>query len=113
MNVIFYIICCFVLFSYAKGEDKDNWITIDQNTAEIRLNKLPDRESKYLINGTYYAKIVCISKGRDYLKLIPVLSCTLKVKNYNYQLVQRYTSQTTQIQILLSASPNKSSLEGI
>lgn len=47
---------------YAKGEDKDSWITIDQNTAEIRLTKYPDRESKYLVNGTYYAKIICISK---------------------------------------------------
>ncbi|KAL2097293.1 hypothetical protein ACEWY4_006500 [Coilia grayii] len=47
---------------YAKAEDKDNWISIDQTTAEIRLNKLPDRESKYLINGTYYAKIICITK---------------------------------------------------
>ncbi|XP_063075438.1 desmoglein-2-like protein [Engraulis encrasicolus] len=47
---------------YLKGEDKDNWISIDQTTADIRLNKLPDRESKYLINGTYYAKIICVSK---------------------------------------------------
>ncbi|XP_062386302.1 desmoglein-2-like protein [Sardina pilchardus] len=47
---------------YAKGEDKDNWISIDRETAEIRLNKYPDRESKHLVNGTYYAKIICISK---------------------------------------------------
>ncbi|XP_071347518.1 desmoglein-2-like protein [Trachinotus anak] len=46
---------------YAKLDDKDNWLTVDSETAEIRLNKLPDRESKYLINGTYYAKIICVT----------------------------------------------------
>ncbi|XP_056247907.1 desmoglein-2-like protein [Seriola aureovittata] len=46
---------------YAKLYDEDNWLIIDEKTADIKLNKLPDRESKYLINGTYYAKIICIS----------------------------------------------------
>ncbi|XP_061694431.1 desmoglein-2-like protein [Syngnathoides biaculeatus] len=47
---------------YVKLRDDDNWLIIDEKTAEIRLNKLPDRESKFLINGTYYAQIICISK---------------------------------------------------
>ncbi|XP_057714379.1 desmoglein-2-like protein [Corythoichthys intestinalis] len=47
---------------YAKFRDDDNWLIIDERTAEIRLNKLPDRESKFLINGTYYAQIICISE---------------------------------------------------
>uniref|UniRef100_A0A8C6WZB5 Desmoglein 2 n=1 Tax=Neogobius melanostomus TaxID=47308 RepID=A0A8C6WZB5_9GOBI len=46
---------------YAKIYDQDNWLIIDENTADIKLNKLPDRESKFLINGTYYAKIICIT----------------------------------------------------
>uniref|UniRef100_A0A7N6FC22 Cadherin domain-containing protein n=1 Tax=Anabas testudineus TaxID=64144 RepID=A0A7N6FC22_ANATE len=46
---------------YAKIQDDDNWLIIDEKTADIRLNKLPDRESKFLINGTYYAKIICIT----------------------------------------------------
>ncbi|KAM9844703.1 desmoglein-2-like protein [Aulostomus maculatus] len=46
---------------YAKIRDNDNWLIIDEKTADIRLNKLPDRESKFLINGTYYAEIICIS----------------------------------------------------
>lgn len=36
---------------------------IDEKTADIRLNKMPDRESKHLNNGTYIAKIVCITNG--------------------------------------------------
>ncbi|XP_073672752.1 desmoglein-2.1 [Garra rufa] len=46
---------------YAKGYDPDNWISIDMDTAEIKLNKAPDRESPFVVNGTYYAKILCIS----------------------------------------------------
>uniref|UniRef100_A0A8C6L1T1 Desmoglein-2-like n=1 Tax=Nothobranchius furzeri TaxID=105023 RepID=A0A8C6L1T1_NOTFU len=46
---------------YLKLKDQDNWLSIDEKTAEIKLNKLPDRESIYLKNGTYYAEILCIS----------------------------------------------------
>ncbi|AWP04019.1 putative desmoglein-2-like isoform 3 [Scophthalmus maximus] len=46
---------------YAKIRDADNWLIIDEKTAEIRLKKLPDRESKFLVNGTYYAEIICMT----------------------------------------------------
>ncbi|XP_034469314.1 desmoglein-2-like isoform X2 [Hippoglossus hippoglossus] len=46
---------------YAKVRDDDNWLTIDEKTADIRLNKLPDRESTFLVNGTYYAEIICMT----------------------------------------------------
>uniref|UniRef100_A0A3Q0QVB1 Cadherin domain-containing protein n=1 Tax=Amphilophus citrinellus TaxID=61819 RepID=A0A3Q0QVB1_AMPCI len=47
---------------YIKGSDPGNWLSIDPNTAEIKLNKMPDRESPDLVNGTYIAKILCISE---------------------------------------------------
>ncbi|XP_026053491.1 desmoglein-2-like isoform X1 [Carassius auratus] len=46
---------------YAKGQDVDNWLNINELTGDIKLNKIPDYESKFLINGTYYAKIICIT----------------------------------------------------
>ncbi|XP_070700781.1 desmoglein-2-like protein [Pempheris klunzingeri] len=46
---------------YAKIRDDDNWLIIDEKTGGIKLNKYPDRESKFLVNGTYYAKIICIT----------------------------------------------------
>lgn len=49
---------------YAKASDPDNWFTVDEDTAEIKLKKQPDRESPFVVNGTYVAKIVAISKGR-------------------------------------------------
>lgn len=51
------------IYRYAKGLDPDNWLTIDPLTAEIKLNKMPDRESPYLVNGTYIAKVLCITDG--------------------------------------------------
>lgn len=54
--------------SYAKAFDPDNWFAIDEETAEIKLNKVPDRESPFLVNGTYIAKILAITKGN--------ISCT-------------------------------------
>lgn len=49
--------------SYAKAYDPDNWFTIDEETAEIKLNKQPDRESPFLVNGTYIAKILAMTNG--------------------------------------------------
>lgn len=71
-----------MFFSYAKALDPDNWFVIDEETAEIKLNKKPDRESPFLVNGTYYANILAISKGKAVIKplLLPsgiqLSSCT-------------------------------------
>lgn len=58
---------------YVKGEDVDNWVSINEQTAEIKLNKYPDRESGFLVNGTYYAKVLCITNG----KLTSDASCSM------------------------------------
>ncbi|CAK6969743.1 desmoglein-2.1-like [Scomber scombrus] len=47
---------------YAKGSDPGNWLIIDPKTAEIKLNKMPDRESPLLVNGTYFAEILCMTE---------------------------------------------------
>ncbi|KAG1937604.1 desmoglein-2 preproprotein [Pimephales promelas] len=66
---------------YAKGQDVDNWLIIDKRTADIRLNKIPDYESKFLVNGTYYAHIICITNE------VPAKTATgtiaIQVKDFN------------------------------
>ncbi|XP_067454080.1 desmoglein-2.1-like [Thunnus thynnus] len=47
---------------YAKSSDPGNWLIIDPETAEIKLNKMPDRESPLLVNGTYFAEVLCITE---------------------------------------------------
>lgn len=67
--------------SYAKAYDPDNLFTIDAETAEIKLKRTPDRESPYLKNGTYIAKILAIPKGNSLVNtktslLLPPLQLT-------------------------------------
>ncbi|TKS79694.1 Desmoglein-2 Cadherin family member 5 HDGC [Collichthys lucidus] len=66
---------------YAKIRDDDNWLIVDEHTADIRLNKLPDRESKYLINGTYYAKIICITN--EHPSKTATGTIAIQVEDYN------------------------------
>lgn len=60
---------CDLWCRYVKGADPGNWLTIDPKTGDIRLNKMPDRESQYLVNGTYYAKVLSISEGTLFISL--------------------------------------------
>ncbi|XP_035987607.1 desmoglein-2.1 isoform X3 [Fundulus heteroclitus] len=66
---------------YVKGSDPENWFTIDPKTAEIKLIKKPDRESTALVNGTYFAKILCITED------MPAKTATgtiaIQVEDYN------------------------------
>lgn len=72
----FSYILCLLCSSYAKAYDPDNWFIIDKETAEIKLIKEPDRESPFLVNGTYIAKILAISQGNtDWLYFIILQVC--------------------------------------
>ncbi|KAG5841884.1 hypothetical protein ANANG_G00171760 [Anguilla anguilla] len=66
---------------YAKLVDQANWLIIDERTAEIKLSQIPDRESKFLVNGTYIAKIICITND------IPAKTATgtifMEVEDFN------------------------------
>ncbi|KAK2822451.1 hypothetical protein Q5P01_022516 [Channa striata] len=66
---------------YAKIYDEDNWLIIDEKTADIRLNKVPDRESKFVVNGTYYAKIICITN--DVTAKTATGTIAIQVKDFN------------------------------
>lgn len=52
------------LHRYAKLHDNGNWLMIDSKTAEIKLIKVPDYESHYVVNGTYTALILAITGGK-------------------------------------------------
>ena len=45
-------------------EDRDNWVSVDSVTSEIKLVKIPDFESRYVQNGTYTVKVLAISEGK-------------------------------------------------
>lgn len=66
---------------YVKLWDDDNWLIVDRNTADIRLSKWPDRESKFLVNGTYYAKIICITD--DSPSMTATGTIAIQVEDFN------------------------------
>ncbi|XP_061453800.1 desmoglein-2 [Rhineura floridana] len=49
---------------YAKDRDIANWFTIDSKTAEIKLIRVPDYESSFIVNGSYTATILAISNDQ-------------------------------------------------
>ncbi|KAM6088537.1 PREDICTED: desmoglein-1-like [Chlamydotis macqueenii] len=48
---------------YSIGRDPGAWFRINQNTGEITLNKVIDRESIYVVNGQYRAEVLAITRG--------------------------------------------------
>nr|XP_048696483.1 desmoglein-2 [Caretta caretta] len=67
--------------TYVKRNDEDNWIMIDSTTAEIKLIKIPDYESSYLINGTYTVNILAIPN--DYSKKTAMGTIVIQVVDAN------------------------------
>lgn len=48
---------------FVKGEDIDGWITIDAQTGKVSTSKILDRESPFVINGTYIATVHAVDDG--------------------------------------------------
>ncbi|XP_061210808.1 desmoglein-1-like [Neopsephotus bourkii] len=48
---------------YSIGRDPGAWFRINQNTGEITLNKVINRESIYVTNGQYRAEVLAITRG--------------------------------------------------
>ncbi|NWU80280.1 DSG1A protein, partial [Onychorhynchus coronatus] len=58
-NVYFH----FTKHRYSIGRDPAAWFRINQNTGEITLNKVINRESVYVINGQYKAEVLAITRA--------------------------------------------------
>uniref|UniRef100_A0A8D2NML6 Desmoglein 1 n=1 Tax=Zosterops lateralis melanops TaxID=1220523 RepID=A0A8D2NML6_ZOSLA len=48
---------------YSIGRDPAAWFRINQNTGEITLNKVINRDSVYIVNGQYQAEVLAITRG--------------------------------------------------
>ncbi|GAA6089836.1 desmoglein-2-like [Tachysurus ichikawai] len=66
---------------YLKEEDVYHWVSIDEQTGDIKLNKYPDYEFKELENGRYYVKIIAITKDFPFKTATGTLA--IQVKNIN------------------------------
>uniref|UniRef100_A0A3P8YRA1 Cadherin domain-containing protein n=1 Tax=Esox lucius TaxID=8010 RepID=A0A3P8YRA1_ESOLU len=66
---------------YAKLNDVDNWVSINEKTGNITLNKLPDRESIHLVNGTY--NVVIIAVTNDLIAKTATGTIAIQVEDFN------------------------------
>ncbi|NXR97538.1 DSG1 protein, partial [Oxylabes madagascariensis] len=54
----------FTKHRYSIGRDPAAWFRINQNTGEITLNKVINRDSVYIVNGQYQAEVLAITRGK-------------------------------------------------
>ncbi|XP_062986740.1 desmoglein-2 [Elgaria multicarinata webbii] len=78
---------------YAKGHDAGNWFIIDSRTAEIKLIKVPDYESPFVVNGTYTATIVAITE--DFPAKTVTGTINIQVEDFNDHCPTLVTRETT------------------
>uniref|UniRef100_A0A8D2JG46 Desmoglein 2 n=1 Tax=Varanus komodoensis TaxID=61221 RepID=A0A8D2JG46_VARKO len=78
---------------YAKYQDVGNWFSIDSKTAEIKLIKVPDYESSFVVNGTYTALIVAITE--DFPSKTVTGTINIQVEDVNDNCPTLTTRETT------------------
>ncbi|KAJ8370675.1 hypothetical protein SKAU_G00107030 [Synaphobranchus kaupii] len=70
-------------FEYSKGDDPDNWVTVDPKTGQISTAKFLDRESPYVVNNTYIITLFAISNGETPMTATATLTIHVKDTNDN------------------------------
>ncbi|XP_051019116.1 desmoglein-2 [Acomys russatus] len=68
---------------YTIVEDRDNWVSVDSATSEIKLVKIPDFESRFVQNGTYTVKVVAVSDDHPQKTITGTVVITVEDINDN------------------------------
>ncbi|KAI1890861.1 hypothetical protein AGOR_G00157960 [Albula goreensis] len=68
---------------YVKGDDPAGWFHVDPKNCQITTVKTLDRESPYVVNGTYTVTIYSIDKGNPPMTSTATLTIHLSDKNDN------------------------------
>ncbi|XP_016098104.1 cadherin-like protein 26 isoform X2 [Sinocyclocheilus grahami] len=76
-------------FKFLKGEDIDKWLTIDAKTGQVSTIKILDRESPFVINGTYIATLYAVDEGVPPLTGTGTLVIHLNDQNDNVPILER------------------------
>uniref|UniRef100_UPI00398F17DB desmoglein-2-like isoform X2 n=1 Tax=Pristiophorus japonicus TaxID=55135 RepID=UPI00398F17DB len=67
---------------YAKNDDVANWLVINSETGQVTFVGIPDRESRYVVNGTYTATILAIN-NENHFSSTSTGTIVLKVQDAN------------------------------
>ncbi|KAJ8257182.1 hypothetical protein GJAV_G00182790 [Gymnothorax javanicus] len=95
-------------FLYIKGDDPDDWVTVDSKTGQISTAKSLDRESPYVVNNTYIITLMAVSNGETPMTATATL--TIHVKDTNDNLPHL---QLSMLDMCLSDVPTYASLTAI
>ncbi|XP_048858554.1 desmoglein-4-like [Brienomyrus brachyistius] len=68
---------------YAKDYDPEQLLSINETTAEVKLNKVPDQKSKYVKDGTYYAKVIGVMKDFPFKTATGTIAIEVQDSNEN------------------------------
>uniref|UniRef100_A0A9J8AQ29 Cadherin 26, tandem duplicate 2 n=1 Tax=Cyprinus carpio carpio TaxID=630221 RepID=A0A9J8AQ29_CYPCA len=75
-------------FSFVKGEDIDGWITVDAKTGQVSTAIILDRESPFVIDGTYIATLYAVDDGVPPLTGTGTLVIHLNDQNDNVPILE-------------------------
>ncbi|XP_016331303.1 cadherin-like protein 26 [Sinocyclocheilus anshuiensis] len=75
-------------FIFVKGEDIDGWITVDAKTGQVSTAKILDRESPFVISGTYIATLYAVDDGVPPLTGTGTLVIHLNDQNDNVPILE-------------------------
>ncbi|KAJ8360840.1 hypothetical protein SKAU_G00173650 [Synaphobranchus kaupii] len=70
-------------FEYVIGDDPGGWVTVDPKTGAITTANTLDRESAYVVNGTYIITLYAVDKGEPPMSATATLTIHVTDKNDN------------------------------
>ncbi|XP_060793185.1 cadherin-like protein 26 isoform X1 [Neoarius graeffei] len=76
------------LFHFVKGEDKDNWVTVDSKTGNVSVAKVMDRESPFVNNSGYSVIMYAVENAQPRLTGTGTLVIHLLDENDNVPLLE-------------------------
>ncbi|KAB5546045.1 hypothetical protein PHYPO_G00067580 [Pangasianodon hypophthalmus] len=75
-------------FHFIKGEDKDNWVTVDPKTGQVTVAKVMDRESPFVKNNTYSVIVYVVDNAQPPLTGTGMVLIHLGDQNDNVPLLE-------------------------
>ncbi|KAL7864502.1 hypothetical protein AOLI_G00159220 [Acnodon oligacanthus] len=78
-------------FTFLKGEDVDNWVTVDTETGQVSTVKVLDRESPFVKDSVYTVTVYVVGKGEPPMTGTGTLVIHLLDQNDNLPVLEMNT----------------------
>ncbi|XP_056304805.1 cadherin-like protein 26 [Danio aesculapii] len=95
-------------FKFVKGEDLDNWVTVDPVTGQVTTAKILDRESPFVINNTYKVIVYAVDDGEPQLTGTGTLFIHVNDENDNVPILEM-----NRIDLCLNTEPTMANITAV